>query len=126
MSYSPTITAGTSLVKTNTVLLPAQVADVASVNFSANTPGMYRVAYYIVDSVADLTAGAVKLNIAYTDNGIAQTLSSATVALTTIGLFTQGEFIVQLASGSIAYSTTHTGILGTAKYDLFITLERLN
>lgn len=112
--------------KTSNVTATAQTADIGSTNLTTTGAGLYRLAYYLVDSTADLTAGAVRLNITYTDNGASQTQQSATVALTILGTFTQGQFIIQLASGNIAYSTTHTGIFGSAKYDLFITLERLN
>lgn len=112
--------------KTSTVSATGQTADIGSTNLTTTGAGLYRLAYYLVDSTADLTAGAVRLNVAYTDNGASQTQQSAVVALTILGTFTQGVLIIQLASGNIAYSTTHTGAFGASKYDLFITLERLN
>lgn len=116
----------TYLARTATVTATGQVADIGSTNLTTTGAGLYRLAYYLVDTVADLTAGAVRLNVTYTDSGAAQTQQSATVALITLGAFTQGEYIIQLASGNIAYSTTHTGIFGTSAYNLYITLERLN
>lgn len=112
--------------KTATVSLTGQTADIGSTNLTTTGAGLYRVSYYLVDSTADLTAGAVRLNIAYTDVAASQTQQSATVLLTTLGTFTQGQFFIQLASGNIAYSTSHTGIYGSATYNLYITLERLN
>lgn len=112
--------------KTSTVTATGQTADISSANLTTTGAGLYRLAYYLVDSTADLTAGAVRLNVTYTDAGAAQTQQSATVVLTILGTFTQGELIIQLASGNIAYSTTHTGAFGTATYNLYITLERLN
>jgi hypothetical protein len=112
--------------KTATIALTGQSADIGSTNLTTTGAGLYRLNYYLLDSSADLTAGAVRLNVAYTDNATSQTQQSATVALTILGTFTQGSLVIQLASGNIAYSTTHTGIFGTATYDLFITLERLN
>lgn len=110
---------------TSTISTTAQTTDIGSTNITTTGAGLYRLAYYLVDSTADLTAGAVRLNVTYTDAGTAQTQNSATVALTILGTFTQGEFIIQLASGNIVYSTTHTGIFGSAKYNLYISLERL-
>lgn len=109
-----------------TVSLTAQVADIVSTNASnCNVAGLYRVSYYLVDTVADLTAGAVTLTIGYTDAGGAKTINSTPVALTAVTAFTQGTMFVQLASGSVAYSMTHTGLFGTAKYDLYMTFERI-
>lgn len=119
-------TSSNLLPKTDTVTALNKTADIASANFTTTGAGLYRVSYYLVDSTADLTAGAERLNITYTDAGAAQTAQSATVALTILGTYTQGSFVVQLASGNIAYSTTHTGIFGTATYNLYMTVERLN
>lgn len=116
----------TYLPKTSTVSATGQSADIGSTNLTTTGAGLYRLAYYLLDSSADLTAGAIRLNVAYTDAAAAQTAQSATVALTILGTFTSGEIIIQLASGNIAYSTTHTGIFGTATYNLYMTLERLN
>lgn len=122
MSYKPYNTFSNI---TSTVSVANQVVDIMSANLTTTGAGLYRLAYYLVDSTADLTAGAVRLNVTYSDSGVAQTQNTATVALTILGTFTQGEIIIQLASGNIAYSTTHTGIFGSAKYNLYISLERL-
>lgn len=115
-----------SSYNTQVVSLTSQTADIGSTNLTTTGNGLYRLAYYLVDTTADALAGAVRLNVTYTDAGASQTQQSATVLLTTLGAFTQGEFIIQLASGNIAYSTSHTGIFGTAAYNLYMTLERLN
>lgn len=116
----------TYIPRTATVSLTGQTTDIGSTNLTTTGSGLYRLAYYLVDSTADLTAGTIRLNVTYTDVAAAQTQQSSTVALTILGTFTQGEFIIQLASGNIAYSTTHTGIFGTATYDLYLTLEKIN
>ena len=130
MSYIPTLatvtTTGTIPVKTDTITLVNQTADISSTPLSTSTPGLYRVSYYLVDSTADLAAGTVRLNVVYTDNGAGQTAQSATVLLTIKGTFTQGVFILQVGSGTTSYSTSHTGAYGNSKYDLFFTMERLN
>lgn len=105
-----------------------QTANIGSTNLYASAlAGTYRVSVYLVDSTADVTAGTVTATIAYTDSVQAQTVSTVAVALTVIGTFTQSTFFIQVANATnIAYSTSHTGIFGTAKYNVYITLERLN
>lgn len=105
----------------------AQVADIADTNFvGGNVAGLYRVSYYLVDTTSDITAGAVTLNIKYTDIVGARTLSSTPVVLTATTAITQGTLFIQLASGNVTYGVTHTGIFGTATFALYLTFERLN
>lgn len=106
------------------VSLTGQVADIVDTTLTS-TAGLYRVAYYILDTVADLTAGAVTLNIKYTDDAGARTLSTSPVILTAITGFAQGEVIARLASGNLTYGVTHSGSFGTAQYALYLTAERL-
>lgn len=117
---------GTTTVKTDTATLTGQTADIGSTSFSATAVGLYRVSYYVVDTAADLTAGAVTLHVAYTDPAASQTQNSAAVLLTTLGGFAQGTMVLQLGSGAVSYSTTHSGSFGTAAYDVYMTLERMN
>lgn len=110
----------------DTVSLINQTADKASTNFlNSSTIGLYRVSYVLLVTTADATAGAVTLSISWTDDASAFSVSSTALVLTALGR-TSGEFIIRLNSGSIAYSTTHTGSYGTAVYALYMTLERLN
>lgn len=103
----------------------AQIADITDTALGTTGNGLYRVSYYLLDTTADLTAGAVTLNIKFTDNAAARTISSAPVALTTLAGFTQGVVIARLNSGSLTYGVTHTGIFGSATYALYLSLERL-
>ncbi len=110
-----------------TISATGQVADITSTNFTnAGSAGLYRLSYYLVDTTADATAGAVSLSITYTDAGGAKTVTSSAVILTATTAYTQGVIYIQQTSGTLAYSTGHTGLLGAATYDLYITLERLN
>ncbi len=80
-----------------------------------------------MDAAADLTAGAVTAAIAYTDRVQAQTLVTSAMALTTLGAFIQTSWFIQAKSGTtISYSTSHTGILGSASYDIYLAVERLS
>lgn len=118
------IGAGVVGIVTN-VQLTNQSADIGSTNFSnTSTAGLYRVSYTLEDTAADVTAGAVSVAIAYTSAAGATTVTSSPQVLTGAGL-TQGTVFVQLSSGSISYSASHTGLFGTAKYALYMTVERL-
>lgn len=110
---------------TDKISLTAQVADIADTAFAGNTAGVYRLSYYILDTTADALAGAVTLNIKFTDNGAARTISTSPVVLSALTGFAQGDIVVRLASGNITYGVTHTGIFGTADYALYLTLERI-
>lgn len=121
---STLVGAGVVGVVTN-VQLTNQSADITSTNFSnTSTAGLYRISYSLEDTTSDITAGAVTITIAYTATAGAITVPSSAQVLTGSGL-TQGTIFAQLASGSISYSTTHTGLFGTAKYALYMTVERL-
>ncbi len=108
------------------VAATGQSSDITTTAFAGTSvSGLYRISYYLLDSAADLTAGAVTLNVTYTDDSGAQTISSTPVVLTTLGSKTQGDMIVETASGSVSYSVTHTGIFGTATYNVYLTAEKL-
>lgn len=112
----------------STVARLAQTADIGATNFSnASSAGTYRCSYYLVDVGADVAAGAVQVTFSFTDANGATTVVSAAVALTGIGTVrTSGVFFIQQSSGNVSYSTSHTGIFGTATYSLYICLERLS
>ncbi len=113
-------------VRVDFVAATGQSADITATAFAGTSvSGLYRISYYLFDSAADLTAGAVTLNITYTDDSGAQTISSTPVVLTTLGSKTQGDFIVETASGSVSYDVSHTGIFGTATYNIYLTAEKL-
>lgn len=120
------VTSWSSVLPTvTTVSLTGQTSDIGSTNFTgANVAGLYRVHYSLEDTASDITAGAVTLSIAYTADAGAISIPSAAQVLTGTGL-TQGTIFVQLASGSISYSTSHTGLFGSAQYAVYMTVERL-
>lgn len=108
------------------VALTAQTADITSTNFTnAGTAGLYRINYYLETTTADAAAGAVTLTVSFTDGAGATSVASSALTLTAVGR-TSGVFFVRLASGSVAYSTTHSGSYGTAAYALHAICERVN
>lgn len=115
-----------TISKTDTVSSPAQGADIADTALSVSAPGLFRISYYMLDTTADLTAGAVTLNIKFTDDVAARSVNSSPVVLTATSGFTQGTIIANLQSGSLTYGVTHTGIFGSATYALYLTCEELN
>lgn len=109
----------------SSISLVNQTADIADTAFSVNTAGLYRIEFYLLDTTADITAGAVTLNIKYTDNAAARTISSSPVVLSALTGFAQGEVVIRLASGTCTYGVTHTGAFGTSVYALYLTQEKL-
>jgi hypothetical protein len=112
-------------LQSSSISLTGQVADIADTAFTVNTPGLYRISFYLLDTVADVTAGAVSLNIKFTDNSGARTISSSPTLLTAVTSLNQGVIVARLNSGNITYGVTHTGIFGTASYALYVTQEKL-
>jgi hypothetical protein len=97
-----------------------QSADIASTKLTnATVAGMYHVWAVLEDTTADVTAGIVTLSIAYTDDAGATTNTATTQTLGATGRATL-SLPLYLASGDITYSTSHTGIFGSAKYALRI------
>lgn len=109
-----------------TLALTAQTAAITTTALAnSSTAGTYRVSYSLQDTTADLAAGTIQLNIAFTDGAGATTVNSTALVLTALGR-TTGVFYLQLASGSITYATTLVGLIGTATYALYLSLERLS
>lgn len=109
-----------------TISLLAQTAAIGSTNITGtNTAGLYRVSYSLLDTTADLTAGTIMVNFTGTDEVGAFTMSSVALPLTALGR-TQGTFYLRISgTGSVSYSTTLVGIIGTSQYALFVSAEKL-
>lgn len=108
------------------VSLPGQTADVGDTNFAGTgTTGLYRIEVYLVDTAADLTAGAITAHIKFNDGSAAHDVTVGPVVLTTLGAFAQATIFARRASANITYGVTHTGIFGTATYAVYATAERL-
>lgn len=109
-----------------TVALTNQTTAITSTNFSnASTAGTYRLSYSLQDTTADLAAGTIQLSIGFTDGAGTSSLTSTALALTALGR-TSGILFLQLASGNVSYATTLVGLIGTSKYALYMTLERIS
>ena len=115
----------------DSVALTGQTGSINSTNLNnSNVAGLYRVHYYIQVTTSDLAAGTIRCDISYND-GDPHTLSGQTLVLTaknqasTFVTSTLDGSILRHNSGSIAYSTTLIGVIGAARYALYIVLERL-
>ncbi len=108
------------------VALADQGADIGSTNFAnAGTVGTYQINVYFYTSVQAAGTGTVTLTIAWNDGTAART-NTFTTSLTTTGSFKTGVLHVRLGSGSVSYSTSNSGSYSTAKYSLYMTVERLS
>lgn len=110
------------------VSLTGQTADITATNCTnAGTAGHYRVSYYLQATTVDATAGAVFLLFNFTDDVGATSVTSAAIYLDGVNPRRQsGVIYIRLASGNLTYSTSHTGIFGTADFRVDFTVERLN
>ena len=106
------------------VRLTGQTADVADTTITG-TAGTYRVTVYLVDTAADITAGAVTAHIKFNDGAAAQDVPVGPVALITLGAMAQATIAADLGSGNLTYGSTHTGLFGTAAYRLVVITEVL-
>lgn len=98
----------------------AQAAAVASTNLTNGAlAGMYAVEYTLLVTTADAAAGTIQFSTGYTDTLGATTQVGVALSLIATGRQT-GRFIAQLASGELSYLTTLTGIIGAARYALYV------
>lgn len=99
-----------------------QGADITSSTFN-NTGRLNRVNYILEDTTADVTAGAVTLTISWTDVAGSTTYTD-TQLLTGLGR-KSGIIYINKDSGNVTMAVSHTGIFGSAKFALYVTVERL-
>jgi hypothetical protein len=98
------------------------VASVASTKLILTpAPGIYRAVIYAVASAS--TAGTLIVALSWTDSQAAQSNNVVATGVLVAGQFTTGNLILQVASGSVAFTTTVGGVL---TYDLDVVLERLS
>lgn len=120
---NPTLAFSVPKIK-STVSDTAQTSDIADTNIpSTNVAGLYRVSVYLVVTTSDGAAGAVTVNVKYTDDVASRTQAVGPLALTSTG-FSQATFFMNVVgAGSISLGTTHTGTYGTAQYAVHAVAE---
>lgn len=103
----------------------SQSANITTTNFLNTVAGtFYRITYYLVTTSADLTAGALTVTFAWNDGTAARTKAESSLLLTSTG-YQSGSEIIFLGSGNATYAVGHTGIFGTATYNLYVRLEQV-
>lgn len=114
---------------TSKVDLTNQTASITTTNISGtDSAGFYLLDFYLVNSVADGTAGNVTITITWNDGVAARTITSSALALTSNGFInhvtgaTTENAIYKNGSGPIQFSTTATTV-NSAAYDLHIRVE---
>jgi hypothetical protein len=107
-----------------TVNATAQTADITSTNTGVASGSFYRVSYTLAATSANVLAGTDAVTFTYTDDAGSTSTASAALPLTALGR-TTGSFVTYLASGTLNYSTSHTGIFSTSAYALRVRVESL-
>lgn len=110
------------------VNLTAQTTSIGTANLYASAPaGIYKINYYLLATTSG-AAGTVTVTFTWNDGKATQTITSATVMLTavTAGHYTNGSiFILSGSAQNITYATTVTGVVDSADYALYATVEAL-
>lgn len=100
----------------------------SGVIFTTTTPGLYRLASYVVVLQGNATnLGFVSVLAGWTDDSEPQTGSPVSgIALSASGDFGQGMVVIRSTSGkAVNISTNLTSLTGTPVFSCFNTLERL-
>lgn len=123
---------GDTSVKSEHVQYTGQTGSIAAASFKTpKTTGLYDVGFYLLVSTADAGSGAtVKLTISWNDGVAARTIDSKTIAVNATNYTNEQSAggrmgLVWLGSGSINYSTTVTGAIGSAVYDIVLTIKEV-
>ena len=110
----------------------AHVALVGQASGTSATPlmtppadGLFQLSYY-VETIVTGAVGTLALAFGWTDeNGVQAITPVSSLLLTTTG-YASGEIIVHAkTTGTINYTVTLTGVVGSPQYNLYIFLERL-
>jgi len=112
------------------VALTNQGADITTTTFeNTGSIGLYRIDYYFSTNDSDLTAGLVMLTIGWEDNAHLQSQDINQVNLSVAtpgGGYTQAFHHIATGNAKMTHETRISGPFGTATYDLYITVTKLN
>lgn len=89
--------------------------------------GLYRVNYCLNITTADAAdPGTIDLSITWTDDTTAQTFTTPTVPVASLGAYQSGSHVLYSAGAvNVSFSTTLAGVTGAPAYALTIQAERL-
>jgi hypothetical protein len=112
---------GVLTTSVNRLNLTAQSAGISATALN-DVAGLYAIHYEMTCTTADVTAGSITFDVIATGDGGAQTVSSASLPLTTAAISAtnpvRGTIVRYLASGNLQYSVTVTGAVNAARYAL--------
>jgi len=106
----------------DTITYGAVSSSIASRNLPS-TAGTYRISYFMAVNTAG-TGGTVQATISY-NNGVARTLTSASLLLTLTTESDNNAFIYKVTSGTPTIAVTVTGGTGSPVYSFDAVVERL-
>lgn len=113
----------------NTVSLTAQNASLSATDFSGIVlpEGLYRASYYARITTADGVSSSLTVVLAWTDGGVAMTLTGAAITGNTTASYQTSSIILHAdADTDITYATTYaSNTPGTMKYRLDLSLEKI-
>jgi hypothetical protein len=97
----------------------------AGLLLTGSADSTYRISTYLDITATDAGGATVTPTIAWNDGTQVQTQSIAAKSVSSLG-FVQGSVIVRSkATAGVSYQTTTSGSLGSGRYSLFITAEKL-
>ena len=113
----------------NVVSLTEQNTSLSATDFSAAIlpEGLYRASYYARITTAAGVSSSLTIALAWTDGGVAMTLTGAAITGNTTATYQTSSIILHVdASTDITYSTTYASNAASAmKYRLDLILEKI-
>ena len=108
------------------IALTGQTTSLGPTNIiTPPTDGLFRLSYYVETIVAG-SVGTLALAFGWTDeNGVQAITPVSSLSLTTTGYASGATIIHAKTTGTINYTVTLMGVVGSPQYNLYIFLERL-
>ena len=130
LSGSPTASQGVpSLLTASAVNLTGQTASIGTTTLfavGASGAGLYRVSFSAIDTSAGTSGDTLTVTIGWNNGSAAQTFTSPTVSLSSVGAEIDGVIVLfSAASQNITYATTANSVLGSPQYALNLRIEYL-
>jgi hypothetical protein len=109
---------------TDRISLTNIAADIPVTNLSPKTPGEYIVYVYGMCFTSDAAAGQVSLDLLFTDETGAQDVQLGSLSLASPNI-SSTIFLIRTINKIVSFSATHSGIFGTAKFNLIVICQKL-
>lgn len=104
-----------------------QTSNIATTIYHVTSDGVFRISIYQINTQSAL-AGTLSTALSWTDNTGSQTQTpAANISVTLLNTFSNGQSYIHAKAGSyISISTSLSGVTGSPKYSLFVTIEKLS